>query len=234
MLDMESGPKIEQDQIELLQRSCALFSLLSREDVKAITALSRRVQFEAGETIFNEGDSAVGFFIVLSGLVKVYKLSEKGDEQILHFVKLGESFAEAAIFSGTTFPASASCLRDSQLLFLPKDEFVELLKERSDVALRMLGSLSLWLRRLVSTVEALSLKDSKERLIASLCGLPPQHSEIAGFDFQVQLPMKKNQLAMNLGIANESLSRIFRSLQDKGLIKVQGRTIHYKEKLFEK
>ena len=64
------------------------------------------------------------------------------------------SFAEAVLFEGGAYPANAEALADSELLFLPKNRFVELLEENPKMSLRMLGSLAKWLRRMTDLVES--------------------------------------------------------------------------------
>ena len=129
------------------------------------------------------------------------------------------------IFEGGVFPAHAEALADAELLFLPKRPFIEFLERRPNVAIRMLASLSRWLKRMTELAESLSLRDVETRLIFYLAeelkarGIPPRDG--AEFD----LPIGKNVLASRLGTVPETFSRTLKKLQDDGLIDVRGKRI---------
>lgn len=206
-------------------RKTPLFATLPDDDLRRIADLAVTRRFAKKEAVFREGDRAEGFFIVATGKVKVFKLSGEGKEQILHVLEAGQTFAEAVIFEGGVFPAHAEALADAELLFLPKRPFIELLERRPNVAIRMLASLSRWLKRMTELAESLSLRDVETRLIFYLSeelktrGIPPRDG--AEFD----LPIGKNVLASRLGTVPETFSRTLKKLQDDGLIDVRGKRI---------
>ncbi len=117
---------------------------------------------------FSEGDEGIGFYIILSGKVKIFKLSADGKEQILHILKNQEPFGEAAVFEGENYPASAQALVETSTFFFPKLKFIELILRQPSLALRMMGLLSLRLRKITMLVENLSLKEVPRRLAAYL------------------------------------------------------------------
>lgn len=206
-------------------RKTPLFATLPDDDLRRIADLAVTRRFAKKEAVFREGDRAEGFFVVATGKVKVFKLSGEGKEQILHVLEAGQTFAEAVIFEGGVFPAHAEALADAELLFLPKRPFIELLERRPNVAIRMLASLSRWLKRMTELAESLSLRDVETRLIFYLSeelktrGIPPRDG--AEFD----LPIGKNVLASRLGTVPETFSRTLKKLQDDGLIDVRGKRI---------
>jgi CRP/FNR family transcriptional regulator, dissimilatory nitrate respiration regulator len=78
-----------------------------------------------GDQIFSEGLEATAFFIVVSGKVKIYKLSPDGKEYTLHIHGPGDPFAEAAIFDSLTYPASCVALENTTLLRISKEDYHE-------------------------------------------------------------------------------------------------------------
>lgn len=206
-------------------RKTPLFATLPDDDLRRVADLAVPRRFAKKEAVFREGDRADGFFIVASGKVKVFKLSGEGKEQILHVLEAGQTFAEAVIFEGGVYPAHAEALDDSDLLFLPKRPFLELLERRPVVAIRMLASLSRWLKRMTDLAESLSLRDVETRLIFYLSeelktrGIPPKDG------VEIELPIGKNVLASRLGTVPETFSRTLKKLQDDGLIDVRGKRI---------
>ena len=206
-------------------RKTPMFSNLPPGDLDRIAGISSVRHFARRAPVFREGDRADGFFIVVSGSVKLFKLSEDGKEQILHILEAGQSFAEATIFEGGVYPANAEALRDSDLLFLPKRPFIELLEKNPKMALRVLGSLSKWLKRMTDLVENLALRDVEARLVFFVSeemkgrGLPLRDGAV------YEIPVSKNVLASRLGTVPETVSRTLKKLQEEGKIRVKGNQI---------
>lgn len=197
-----------------------LFNGLSDQQLADLTMIVTDQQYKRGTTIFAEGDRGLGFFILVSGQVKIYKMSVDGKEQILHIFGPGEPFAEAAVFTGKSYPAYADALQNSRVLFIPRDSFVTLIQENPALAMNMLGALSVRLKKFAGMIEALSLKEVPGRLAAHLLLLSGQQdSDI--FDLNIG----KAQLASILGTIPETLSRIFKKLSEGGYIEVQGARI---------
>ena len=169
--------------------------------------------------LFSEGEEAVGFFVVLDGKAKVYKLSPDGKERILHVIHPGGTFAEAAIFGDGLYPAYAEPLQVSKLLFLPKDEFLDLLMNNGRISINMIAGLSRFLRQFANQIEDLTFKDVPSRLARYLMELS------RGTKQTVELPISKSQLASNLGTVSETLSRTFRKLSEDELISVAGKKV---------
>ncbi len=208
-----------------LLRKTPLFATLPDDDLRRVADLAVSRRFAKKEAVFREGDRADGFFVVVTGKVKVFKLSGEGKEQILHVLETGQTFAEAVIFEGGAYPAHAETLTDTELYFFPKGAFLDLLERHPNVAIRMLASLSRWLKRMTDLVESLSLKDVETRLVFYLSeelkarGIPPKDGA------ELELPIGKNVLASRLGTVPETFSRTLKKLQDDGLIDVRGKRI---------
>jgi CRP/FNR family transcriptional regulator, dissimilatory nitrate respiration regulator len=199
----------------------SLFSGLSDAELRQIRQIAVDKRFEKGEAIFFEGDDANGFYLVVDGRVKIYKLSTEGKEQILHLFGAGEPFGEVPVFSGQAFPANADAVSKSRLLFFPRTDFVELITNNPSLALNMLAVLSMRLRQFTVQIESLSLKEVPGRLAAYLIYLAEEQN--AGDC--VALPAPKTQLASLLGTIPETLSRIFSKMSSQELILVDGRQI---------
>jgi len=203
---------------QLLKHS-PLFANLADADLDALMELSRIREHPRGELLFSDGEPASGFFVVMDGKVKVYKLSPDGKERILHIIHPGGTFAEAAIFGDGLYPAYAEPLQNSTLLFLPKEGFLNLLRENSQVAINMIAGLSRFLRQFAGQIEELTFKDVPSRLARYLVQLS------RGTKRTVELPISKSQLASNLGTVSETLSRTLRKLSEDDLIAVSGKRV---------
>jgi len=198
-----------------------LFEGLPGEQINEIKKITVNRHYGKGETIFSEGDPGNGFYVVAEGLVKIYKVSSEGKEQILHIFGTGEPFGEVPVFTGQPFPANAETIAKSRILFFPRADFVELITGNPSLALNMLAVLSMRLRQFTVQIENLSLKEVPGRLASYLIYL----AEEQGKEDSVRLSISKNQLASLLGTIPETLSRIFSKMTDMKLIEVDGRDI---------
>ncbi len=195
-----------------------LFNGLPDVQLSAIREIAVEKQFNKGQTIFTEGDQTEGFFVVVDGRVKIYKVSSEGKEQILHIFETGQSFGEVTVFTGQQLPANAQTLAKTRLLFFPRRAFVDLISANPSLALNLLAIMSKKLRQFAAQIESLSLKEIPARLASYLIYL----SEEQDTGDAVTLNVSKGQLASLLGTIPETLSRIFAKLSGQNLIRVEG------------
>lgn len=197
------------------------FRGLPPEQLREVAAIAVRRHASRGETIFSDGEEGRGFYVVVEGLVKVYKLSPEGKEQTLHVLGPGEPFGQVAVYAGRSFPANAEAIAPTELLFFPRGAFVALITANPSLALSMLAVLSARLREFTDQIEGLALKEVPGRLAAYLLQL----AETQGARDAVQLTLRKGEIAGLLGTTPETLSRMLGRLAVQGLIEVDRRTI---------
>lgn len=198
-----------------------LFEGLPADQLEDLRQIAVTKHFSRGEAIFSEGDEGNGFYVVVDGMVKIFKLSFEGKEKILHIFGPGEPFGEVPVFTGEDFPAHAEAIAKCRLFFFPRNAFVDLIEQNPSLALNMLAILSMRLRQFAVQIEHLSLKEVPGRLAAYLLHLS---DDTGGANF-VALTISKGQLASILGTIPETLSRIFARMTEQGLIQVDGRHI---------
>ena len=195
---------------------------LPAEQIEQLARIAIAQTYSKGEIIFQAGDEGSGFFIIVSGRVKVYKTSPEGKEQILHLFVAGDHFAEVPAFDGQNFPASAMALETSELLFFPRTSFLNLLQEQPSLAIKILGVFARHLRIMAQLVEDLSLKEVPGRVATYLLYLSDRNNK----SDTVELDMTKSQLAALLGTIPETLSRVFAKLSADQLIAIDGSKIN--------
>ena len=204
-----------------LLRRCPLFAGLKDEELKSIRAIANLKHVGKREMLFSDGEEAKGFYAILSGKIKLYKISSEGKEQILHIVSAPDAFAEAALFVEGSYPAFAEALTESQLLFFPKRDFIQLIEKNPKLSINMIVSLSHFLRRFASLIEELSLKEVSSRMAKYLIDLSMRLSKEGKSPKEVELDLSKTQLASKLGTISETLSRTLAKMKAKGIIDVK-------------
>ena len=203
-------------------RKCPLFAGADSDQLRRIQAIALQKEYRRGDLLFAEGQKAEGFYLLLEGKIKLYKLSAAGKEQILHILGPGEPFAEAALFAGAGYPAFAEALADSRILYFPKRKFLQLLQGDPQLSLNMLATMAGFLKRFSHLVERLSLRDVSARLAQYLLQEIPLDSPAPP---RIKLKLTKSQLAAQLGTVSETLSRTLKKFRQEGIITVQGRNI---------
>lgn len=206
-------------------KNCLLFSGLTEAELHQIQAIAGIRQYNKGQLVFSEGKEATGFYIVAEGRVKLYKISPDGKEQILHIVPPGETFAEAVMFAGGRYPAFAEAISKCKLVYLPKGDFLSLIKQNPLLSLNMLATLSKLLQKFNRLIEELSLRDVSSRLAQYLVELAKATGQEAKQGMQLELDASKTQLAARLGTISETLSRTLRKLKQAEIIEVKGNRI---------
>ena len=198
-----------------------LFDGLEEGQLRALAGIARERSFARNQVIFNQGDEGDGFYVVLEGEVKVFKLSPEGREKILHLFRPMQPIGEAAVFSGRRFPAHARANRPSRLLFFPRQAFIELGASDPTILLNMLAIVSARLRSFAEQIESLTLKEVPARLASFLVHLSEEQKNRNG----VVLKLSRGELASILGTIPETLSRALSRLAAQGLIAIDGRRI---------
>jgi CRP/FNR family transcriptional regulator len=200
--------------------SSQLFSQLDNRSLDDVAASASIRTASRDELLFNEGDPARAFYLVGTGRVKVFKLSADGKEQILMIAGPGDSFAEAALFSEGSYPASSQALEDTELVVIGRDRFVALLGRNPELAVNLIARLSVLLRKMTKLVEELSLTDVTTRLAHYLIGALDEQSKSK--PAVITLVEKKTVLASQLGTIPETLSRSLARLIRDQIISVDG------------
>jgi CRP/FNR family transcriptional regulator len=191
-----------------------LFNSFDDREIDLLSSSASVKKVQKGEHIFSEGLDATAFFIVISGKVKIYKLSPDGKEHTLHIHGSGDLVAEAAIFDSMRYPASCMAMEDTQLVRISRDGILGLIKNRPELALKMMSGYSRRLRQFVAKIEELSLKDIKSRLAGYLL----EHSAEEKGVTICRLVYSKKEVASFLGTIPETLSRALAFLKQKKLI----------------
>ncbi|MCL4396545.1 MAG: Crp/Fnr family transcriptional regulator [Chloroflexi bacterium] len=163
------------------------------------------------EVVFLEGDPCQGLYVVREGSVKIFKLSPEGREQILSFVRGGDSFNEVAVFDGGPNPANVSATEPTKLWVVPRPVVDELIQKYPQVAMAIIRNLGTRLRHLVGLVEDLSLRQVSSRLAKLLL-------ETASVD---ERALTQQEMAARVGTVREMIGRSLKQLEARGLIEME-------------
>lgn len=207
--------------IALFLSKIFLFEACSSQELRLIEASTSLKNLAKGDLLFSDGQKASAFFIIVSGSIKIYKLSSEGNEHIIHVQVPGDLVAEAAIFDKETYPAFGEALEATTLIRISKENFITLLCRNPEMTIKILAAYSRRLRFLVGRLEELSLHDIKSRLATYIC----KNSQLKAGQYVCQLNFSKKDFAALLGTIPETLSRTLSFFKKQAILIEKGTKI---------
>lgn len=202
-----------------------IFKDLDTQDLEAISNLIEPVDLTKDQPLFQVGDDLNHLYILHKGALKVYGLAENGNVSVLRLLKEGDFIGEHALLSQEVSEVSVEAMNPSHVCMIRGSEFKNLLNQSPELSMKIIQAL---LKRLKDSDErstAQGTLSARERLIQALNDLKDEKG-------LVRLSVAKKDFAASLGMAQETLSRLLKSLEDQGLIELEGhRKIFIKETL---
>lgn len=208
-------------------RKNPLFKGLDPLTLQVMVAESHVVELKKGEPLFLMGDPAHSLFVVLSGWIKLYRVSRTGEEAIISIFGPSESFAEAGVFSDRQmYPVNAQAVEKSEVLAIPRSFFVNKIKEDSNFALKMLGAIAARQNFLVQHMEQITTRSAPQRVGNFLLRFCQESAENAG-EMVITIPYDKSVVSTRLNMTPETFSRSIQKLRDYG-VSVEGALVTIK------
>jgi CRP-like cAMP-binding protein len=179
--------------------------------------------YRKGETIFKEANSPAGIYYVKHGLVKKFKSSPTGGEQIFYIGTSGELLGYHSVLSEKPYSDSASALVETELIFIPKELFMKALRNSPELTLRLLKFVSQEFSIFKSMITMLATRPVKERLAISLLMLDSKFKKNG--DQSGKITLSRTDLANIVGTAKETLVRVLRELKLNAFIQITEKAI---------
>jgi len=213
-----------------MKKSCAcascelrelIFASLSDEDVDRICTAKNEVPYSRGEIINFEGEQVRDFKYLKNGLVKLFKRSNSGDEQIITITRPYEFVSNTNVFSGDRYRYSLSALEDSVACCIPIDLIREMTEKNGKFALKLLTVLSRTSENIISLGLEIRSRNLAGRVAYVLLYFSREiyHSKV--FD----LPVSRKEIADFISMSAANVIRTFSEFRRDGIIKSYGRTI---------
>ncbi|MBI5594070.1 MAG: Crp/Fnr family transcriptional regulator [Deltaproteobacteria bacterium] len=196
-----------------------LFFDLPGEHLARLESISREISVKKGSVFFSPGDATQGFFALLDGAVRLYRVSPKGKEITLEIAGAGSTFAEASLFSDV-YHCCAEALKDSTVHLIRKDAFLELIQRDLRFAAAWIHILSLEVIHHRQRIEELSLKSPRARIVSYILLLAEMQNSAS-----VTLPVHRKSIATLLGMTHETFYRTAKELENEGLVRFDGQKI---------
>lgn len=209
--------------ILIAMRQCVLLQPLEAEQFDEVVQTCHATQLSENSILFEQDDVLTNIYLLVSGSIKLQRMSPNGDEKVIEIIRPGQTFAEAVLFfGGSRYPVSAIAVSSSIVVGIQAKMYLKLLNTSNSLCINLLGNLSQRLHWMVNEVDRLTLHNATFRLVDYLLGHIPE-DQYDRADFSLAAP--KHVIASRLSIKPETLSRTLKELSRQGLIKLDGAQI---------
>jgi CRP-like cAMP-binding protein len=200
-------------EVDLL-KSVNYFAGLETAELESIRKHMIEKAVDKGELFLLEGEWSDFLYFLIGGLVKVYKTSTSGKEQILHIAPPGESLNDVSTFDGGTNQASMVSMTPVHLYGVRKEDLLTILHDHPRIYLNILKALAYRIRRDSNLVGELSSSQAMARLDKLLLG------KYAGEELTVGLWLTQQDMANMIGTCREVVNRSLKVMEEKGAIRL--------------
>ncbi len=209
--------------IDVLYR-VPLFADLHDEELRELAAHLGKRAFAEDMILFHKGSPSQALYLIESGRVRAFVLSDEGQEMTLDIYGPGECFGETALVDGQMRCAGAMTLEPTVTYTLPRDDFLRCLERRPAVARRALTLLADRLNRLTAFAEHLAFLDVPGRMATVLLELAEHHGVDEGHG-EIRLRLTQAELASCCAASRVMVNKVLGIFRDEGLIKLEGQAI---------
>jgi CRP-like cAMP-binding protein len=197
-----------------------LFENISREDLLPMAEVAYLRTYRKGEIICEKGEPGDALFVTRSGKVRVYTTDESGHEVALHIYGPGSFFGELALLDGLPRSASVDALEQSDILVLPREEFLAQLEAHPHIILHIIRAITKRLRITTERAEQMAFLNIYGRLALQLLDLAEKHGKPMARGVEINLDLAPEDLASLAGVDPKGLDRVLQFYSEAGLVEV--------------
>lgn len=206
-------------------RKDSLFGNLCVENLESLSDGKSCVIYKKGQTLFYEGTRPMGLFCINSGKVKVYKMGSQGREQIVRLSSSGDFLGYRALLGEEFYSASATVLEDAAICFIPKSNFLELLRTNPAFFRSLTKSICHELGVMEEQMAMLAQKSVRERLATTLIMLKESYGIEGDESILIDIALSREDIANIVGTATETVIRLLSDFKSSNLIAFEGKKI---------
>lgn len=214
------------ENIEFL-KNVPIFSELNDDTLIKLSQLGTLKSFEKDSIILSEQDAGSALFVMVTGKVKVARVSndDKNKEVILTLLNPSDFFGEMALLDGLARSATVTSIEDSQVFIIQRNDFLDLIQQHPEVSIALLQELTQRLRAAGMKIKALSLKDAEGKVATVLLQLADDMGKIKQGVVEIEKLPYQHELANMAGTSRETISRTLHTFAKKGLVELEGATL---------
>jgi CRP/FNR family cyclic AMP-dependent transcriptional regulator len=210
--------------VEFLKR-VPLFSELNEDERTRLAEIATERRYARKQLVFMEGEPREAVYFICSGSIKIFKVDEDGDEQVINLLKEGEMFPHIGFFDDGPYPASAEVIQEATLLNIRLDDFERIILESPQIAMKLMRIMGRKMMALQQRLQEMISDDVYERVVHNLLRLAEESGKQKEGTLVIEMPITHQDFANMVGASRESINRIFNRLKKENLLKSDRQSI---------
>ncbi|ABE38681.1 transcriptional regulator, Crp/Fnr family [Rhodopseudomonas palustris BisB5] len=195
-----------------------LFAGLTADELDAILQQARSIRVPKNANVFEQGEDAHSFFVLLHGHVRASKLTPAGEQVVVRYVSPGETLGVAMAIGLLNYPATATAVDDSIVLAWPTAAWPRLVEQYPSLATNTLRTVGARLQETHSRVVEISTQQVEQRVAHALLRLAKQSGRKVANGVEIDFPISRQDIAQMTGTTLHTVSRLLSGWEQKGLI----------------
>jgi len=212
-----SSEALHQERASFLKR-VPIFSELAEKDLERISAVAHLRKYAKDQMILIEEEAGQTLFILMSGQVKISRISEDGREVILAVMAEGDFFGELSLLDGQSRSANVTVIKDAEILLIHREDFLNLLSEFPTIAINLLKELASRIRKSDAQIKSLSLRNATGKVASTLLRLADDIGIASGSSMRISNLPTQQDLANMAGTSRETINRVIQRFINDGYI----------------
>lgn len=199
-------------------RELPLFSELNDEELKHLESITSKRTFPKRQYVFMEGEPREAVYFIEEGTVKIFKVDEEGNEQVINILQKGEMFPHIGFFDTTPYPATAEVMERTVLFLIRIEDFDNLLMEQPAIAVKVMKIMGQKIRMLQQRVQELISQDIRHRIARTLFRLSQEVGKKVPDGIRIEMPITNRDLANMVGSSRETINRILGQMKKEHIL----------------
>ena len=206
-------------------RAKAVLCDLEGDDLAEFQNIKHSIEYEPHQTVFYEGHSCLGLYLLCRGKVKLTRSSVRGQRRIVRILGSGELIEKHVFVERALHEATCETLEPVQVCIIDKERYLAVIHRNPQLAIKLIQLLSNEHGVNMDQLDQFTFKAARERLAGLLLELGDRFGKKSADRVQVGLALKREEIAEMAGITVETAIRLLSVFRNEGLLAIEGRDI---------
>jgi CRP-like cAMP-binding protein len=194
------------------------FRSLARPQIREILDAAQTARFDAGQTVFAEGNAVDRFFLLLDGHVRVQRMTAQGDQIILLHIAPGQLFGIGAALGHKAYPATAVATDDCVVLAWPNRLWPEFIARYDGFATQTYAVVGERLSDMHNVIVEMATKQVEQRIASALLRLITQMGRKVEGGIEIDFPITRQNISDMTGSTLHTVSRLLSAWEKEGIV----------------
>jgi len=201
-----------------LIKNLDLFRSVSEHDLDTVLQIAQTMRLQSGDPVFQQGQTAENFYILLHGHLKVVQTTPDGEQVTVRYVLPGEVFGIARAMRRPTYPAACVAVEESIVLSWPSSEWDDVIARNPQFAFNALQTVGQRLQDAHTRIQELSTEEVEQRVARCILRLLDSSGQKTDDGVSINFPITRQEIAEMTGTTLHTVSRLLSAWKERGLV----------------